>query len=298
MNSYYGPAYNYYPNNNNAWAGRPRPRSGPAAPLRDETKLLDGIVVQQAGNRAIHVDVLSNSRGKFFRISQEIRRPPYANFNSGPRFSRVIMSPESVSELATLLPDFVTAARDTSNNAIPSGPSYSLKSETLVTTNKRYFVDLKENDRGRLLRISQVNDNRGTRDVILVFAVAAIEQLAGDLDKLLQKHPADPQVLRCLDALPDPRSLKIDSERRTIYFDLDTGRSGIFLRISEVRNGTRHVLTLPEHAWDKLNYIVNTYRTELDTLRANGTLPPAAPAAAKAAPAVDLNDSGKATNAP
>ena len=42
------------------------------------------------------------------------------------------------------------------------------------------------------------------------------------------------EKLNCMEHLPDARSLRIEGERKILYFDVDTNRSGLYLRISEV----------------------------------------------------------------
>lgn len=112
-------------------------------------------------NKRFYLDVKQNSKGRFIKI---------AEVGAGGSKSRLTLSLSVAAELRDYLGDFIehyaqlgpsspeqiaqaTAGED-------GGPRRALKSEFLVRENRKYYLDLKENQRGRFLRIRQTV-NRG-----------------------------------------------------------------------------------------------------------------------------------------
>ncbi|MEM6912256.1 MAG: DNA-binding protein [Verrucomicrobiota bacterium] len=75
-------------------------------------------------------------------------------------------------------------------NRKPGGPDL-LHSEKIVTERKVFFLDLKENDRGQFVKITE--DVRGHRDTILVPAeylddfIEALQRIAEESDNLSEE---------------------------------------------------------------------------------------------------------------
>lgn len=59
----------------------------------------------------------------------------------------------------------------------------SLKSEKIQVERKQFFFDLKENPRGRFLRITE--DVKGRRDTIIL-PIAGLEDFRAVLDKMIE----------------------------------------------------------------------------------------------------------------
>jgi transcriptional activator protein Pur-alpha len=129
----------------------------------------------------------------------------------------------------------------------------ALKSETLVKEKKRYYLDLKENDRGRFLRIAMVV-SRGPRAQIAIPA-QGLKEFRENLTEILDKYndgttddagsgneQNKPEALQFTNA--NSKSLK--ASNKTFYFDLGSNARGSFLKINEVRaNQFRTNITVP-----------------------------------------------------
>lgn len=112
--------------------------------------------------------------------------------------------------------------------------SGQLKSEMMVKDNRRYFVDLKENQRGRFLRVSQTVTRGGPRSQIAIPAQGMIE-VRNALTDLVNEFGGDDDGEDegpWHGPLPEGRHLRVDN--KNFYFDVGQNNRGIYMRISEV----------------------------------------------------------------
>ncbi len=135
----------------------------------DEKELATQLVTIQS--KRFYIDVKENQRGRFIKLVE---------LAQGGRRNRVLMSMNVANEFKQKLLEFSElnsslgpAAQQPANENKDQQSKKSrdnqneglIKSETLVKDNKRYYFDLRENQRGRFLRVSQVIQ-RGPRNVI------------------------------------------------------------------------------------------------------------------------------------
>ncbi|XP_033110173.1 transcriptional activator protein Pur-beta-like, partial [Anneissia japonica] len=101
------------------------------------------VVIQ---SKRYHIDVKENRRGKFIKITEV---SPIGK-------NRLKMSMSAASDFRSHLESFceyyVKLPPSDPDNLPEDG---MLKSEMVMKENRRYYLDLKENDRGRFLRVSQ-----------------------------------------------------------------------------------------------------------------------------------------------
>ncbi|XP_027489440.1 transcriptional activator protein Pur-beta-B-like, partial [Corapipo altera] len=115
-------------------------------------------------NKRFYLDVKQNAKGRFLKI---------AEVGAGGSKSRLTLSMAVAAEFRDYLGDFIehyaqlgpSSPEQLAQAAGPpgedgAGPRRALKSEFLVRENRKYYLDLKENQRGRFLRIRQTV-NRG-----------------------------------------------------------------------------------------------------------------------------------------
>ncbi|KAF1549715.1 Transcriptional activator protein Pur-beta, partial [Eudyptes schlegeli] len=117
-------------------------------------------------NKRFYLDVKQNAKGRFLKI---------AEVGAGGSKSRLTLSMAVAAEFRDYLGDFIEhyaqlgpsspeqlaqAAGPPGEDGAGPGPRRALKSEFLVRENRKYYLDLKENQRGRFLRIRQTV-NRG-----------------------------------------------------------------------------------------------------------------------------------------
>uniref|UniRef100_A0A1A8NHM4 Purine-rich element-binding protein gamma n=3 Tax=Nothobranchius TaxID=28779 RepID=A0A1A8NHM4_9TELE len=153
-----------------------------------------------------------------------------------------------------------------------------LKSEFIERDNRKYFLDLKENQRGRFLRIRQTVSKghgsmgyygQGIEQTIVLPAQGLIEfrdalsQLIEDYgDEDADEHGRTGSRNR-LDSpeLPEAASFRVDNKR--FYFDVGSNRYGVFLKISEVRQPYRNTITVPLKAWARFGENFIRYEEEM-----------------------------------
>lgn len=208
---------------------------------------------QELATRTLHIqskrfylDVKQNRRGRFIKV---------AEVGAGGKKSRLLLAMSSAAEFRDYLTDFTEhyASLGPTNTESPPEDG-KLKSETIVKDNRRYYLDLKENQRGRFLRVSQTIPRGGPRSQIAIPAQGMIE-FRDALTELLDEFGTDDQEPQ--NELPESRSMRV--ENKMFYFDVGSNRRGVYLRISEVRNNFRTAVTIPERSWARFRDVLSEF---------------------------------------
>jgi hypothetical protein len=129
-----------------------------------------------------------------------------------------------------------------------------LKSEMMIKDNRRYYMDLKENARGRFLRVSQTITRGGPRSQIAIPA-QGMSDFRNALTDLLEEFGTEDGGFR--GELPEGRHMKV--ENKNFYFDVGQNNRGIYMRISELNRHYRTEITIPEKAWSQFRDIFVEY---------------------------------------
>ncbi|XP_061589211.1 purine-rich element-binding protein gamma-like [Cololabis saira] len=163
-----------------------------------------------------------------------------------------------------------------------------LKSELIEKDNRKYFLDLKENRRGRFLRIRQtISKGHGTMgyygpgiEQTIVLPAQGLIEFRDALSQLIddfgnedadsygdspgrggrpglrgpRNHDDGPE-------LPDAASFRVDNKR--FYLDVGSNRYGVFLKVSEVRQPYRNTITVPLKAWARFGENFLRYEDEM-----------------------------------
>ncbi|KAM6191261.1 LOW QUALITY PROTEIN: transcriptional regulator protein Pur-beta-like [Sarcoramphus papa] len=239
-------------------------------------------------NKRFYLDVKQNAKGRFLKI---------AEVGAGGSKSRLTLSMAVAAEFRDYLGDFIEhyaqlgpsspeqlaqAAGPPGEDGAGPGPRRALKSEFLVRENRKYYLDLKENQRGRFLRIRQtVNRGPGgpgfpgrppglqSGQTIALPAQGLIE-FRDALAKLIDDYGGEEDELGGpggggpggggLYELPEGTSITVDSKR--FFFDVGCNKYGVFLRVSEVKPSYRNAITVPQ-AWAKFGGAFCRYAEEM-----------------------------------
>jgi len=206
----------------------------------------------QIQSKRFYIDVKENQRGRFIKL---------AEVGVGGRKSRILMTMSAAEEFKKHLIEFSDlhsqmgpthgSADDKSDNNYDKSDNGKdtdghIKSETFIKDRKRYYMDLKENQRGRFLRVSMVVAGpRGARTQVAIPAQGLIE-FKDQLADMLERYNTLPEIENNEPAdLPESKSVR--AENKTFYFDYGSNQRGVFLKISEVRqNRYRTSITIPE----------------------------------------------------
>ncbi|CAF0728345.1 unnamed protein product [Didymodactylos carnosus] len=213
-------------------------------------------------SKRFYLDVKQNRRGRFLKI---------AEVSAGGRKSRVLMSMSVAGELRDNLQTFSehldTLGEPNPNNTPEDG---RLKSAIISRDDRKYYLDLKENERGRFLRISMV----GIISPRTQIAVPAqgINELRVTLSNLLDEFGIEddrdsvetPPAIEPAE-LPDSKYLRVGN--KNFYFDVGSNDRGVFLRISEVKPGFRTAVTIPEKVWTRFRDNIGDFISSMESER-------------------------------
>ncbi|XP_075414232.1 transcriptional regulator protein Pur-beta [Tenrec ecaudatus] len=245
-------------------------------------------------NKRFYLDVKQNAKGRFLKI---------AEVGAGGSKSRLTLSMAVAAEFRDYLGDFIEhyaqlgpsspeqiAAAASAEDG--GGPRRALKSEFLVRENRKYYLDLKENQRGRFLRIRQTINRIGgsggfgggpgpgglqSGQTIALPAQGLIE-FRDALAKLIDDYGGEEDELAggpggggggpgggLYGELPEGTSITVDSKR--FFFDVGCNKYGVFLRVSEVKPSYRNAITVPFKAWGKFGGAFCRYAEEMKEIQ-------------------------------
>ncbi|XP_030379459.1 transcriptional activator protein Pur-alpha isoform X2 [Scaptodrosophila lebanonensis] len=205
----------------------------------------------QIQSKRFYLDVKQNRRGRFIKV---------AEIGADGRRSQIYLALSTAAEFRDHLSSFSDYyASLAGQNAGPPNTDNlpedgKLKSEMMIKDNRRYYLDLKENARGRFLRVSQTITRGGPRSQIALPAQGMIE-FRDALTDLLEEFGANDGGFK--GDLPEERHMKVDN--KNFYFDIGQNNRGVYMRISEVKNNFRTSITIPEKCWIRFRDIFNDY---------------------------------------
>jgi hypothetical protein len=147
-----------------------------------------------------------------------------------------------------------------------------LRSAVISRDDRKYYLDLKENERGRFLRISMVGINNPRTQIAI--PAQGITELKSTLTNLIEEfgNEDDRDSIESPPAiepseLPESKYLRVGN--KNFYFDTGSNNRGIFLRISEVRPNFRTAITLPEKTWSRFRDNLTDFIVLMDHERHN-----------------------------
>lgn len=200
--------------------------------------------VVDAATRRFHLSLSRNVGGLFLRI---------AAARVGQDRVRVIVPGELLHDFIDTLEQAVDAAR-----AAPAAPDAGTPvfSERLGGV-KTFFIDVKDNDRGRFVRLSQVST--GGRATIII-PEEVFDQVLREVREMVETHADEVErEVRAVEALP--RSHTISTRLKRLYMDWEAGRYGRYLRLTDHTGAKRSSVIIPEEMlrelYDELGQIIS-----------------------------------------
>uniref|UniRef100_H2Z9C9 Transcriptional activator protein Pur-alpha n=1 Tax=Ciona savignyi TaxID=51511 RepID=H2Z9C9_CIOSA len=210
----------------------------------------------QTQNKRFYLDVKQNARGRFIKI---------AEVTPGGHKNRLTLSMPIACEFRNLLCDFIehySTLGPSNPDALPV--KLPLKTERITRENKRYFLDLKENQRGRFLRVRYVTFNcfygRPTNPPQIALPAQGMVEFRDALTALIDEFAQDGA-----DAPELPPSHVIGSHRSKMFF-LDVGHNqrGVFMRVTEQTRHYRSAVTIPEKFWEEFADFFKTTSDQME----------------------------------
>uniref|UniRef100_A0A7N6FEZ9 Purine-rich element binding protein G n=1 Tax=Anabas testudineus TaxID=64144 RepID=A0A7N6FEZ9_ANATE len=229
--------------------------------------------------KRFYLDVKQSVRGRFLKIAEVwIGRGRHDNIRKSKLTLSMSMAPALRYSLGDFI-DYYHAALSPTGSAVSDDHAHRvLKSEFIERDNRKYFLDLKENQRGRFLRIRQtVSKGHGTMgyygqgiEQTIVLPAQGLIEFRDALSQLIEDYGDEDSDERGRSGarnhddnpeLPEAASFRVDNKR--FYFDVGSNRYGIFLKISEVRQPYRNTITVPLKAWARFGENFIRYEEEM-----------------------------------
>jgi len=210
----------------------------------------------QIQSKRFYLDVKENKRGKFIKV---------AEIAADGRRDQIFLALSTAAEFRDHLTTFSTYYSSLgAHNPEASPPDDGkLKSEIMIKDNRRYFLDLKENNRGRFLRVSQTITRGGFRSQLAIPAQGMIE-FRNALSEIVEEFGCDDGGFQ--GELPESQHVRVDG--KSFHFDVGQNSRGIYMKISEVQPTFRTAVTIPERAWHRFRDIMEDFCDKMDGLEA------------------------------
>lgn len=195
-------------------------------------------------NKRFYLDVKENERGRFLKI---------AEVTPGGHKNRVTMAMQLLPEFRDNLSDFI-------DHYVSLGPPQALddnqddnnrrplKTARIVSGPRRYFLDLKENVRGRYLRVRAPGQHQDMPQQVIVIPALGIVEFRNTVSKVIEEFNVEQyKEEEEVNEEDLPISSAIGS-RRTKIFYMDVGKNnrGIYCRMTEQSANFRQSLTIPD----------------------------------------------------
>ncbi|KAH1011967.1 hypothetical protein HUJ04_001232 [Dendroctonus ponderosae] len=210
----------------------------------------------QIQSKRFYLDVKQNRRGRFIKV---------AEIGADGRRSQIFLALSTAAEFR----DHLSTFSDYYSSLGPPNPDNvpedgKLKSEMMIKDNRRYYLDLKENSRGRFLRVSQTITRGGPRSQVkedlkgptapqpysptafgwfqVAIPAQGMIEFRDALTDLLDEFSTDEHAYK--PDLPEGRHMHVDN--KNFYFDI-------------VKTNFRTAITLPEKSWARFRDILSDY---------------------------------------
>jgi len=137
-------------------------------------------------------------------------------------------------------------------------------SETIIIDKRRYYLDLRENQRGAFLRITQLEVQSGIRNSVAVPS-SGIAQLHDALEEVLDEFGEG----FIEDDVELPGSQNFRTDGKNFFFDPGHNARGDFLKITELKPsvGVRNTIALSVRAIPQFTQVLNKLYEDFHTIR-------------------------------
>jgi len=197
-------------------------------------------------NKRFYLDVKENNRGRFLKM---------AEVTPGGHKNRVTMAIHILPEFRDLLSDFIDHYASLGPSTIEADSKEAnedianrrpLKTARIMRGQRRYFLDLKENVRGRYLRVRAPGQNNDMPQQVIVVPASGMVDFRDALTELIATHGCDEEEHEeeCENL---PQSATIGSRRSKVFY-MDVGKNprGTYVRMTEQSANYRQSITVPD----------------------------------------------------
>lgn len=211
-------------------------------------------------SKRFYLDVKQNNRGRFVKL---------AEVALNGRKNRLFMSMKVCKTLKEVLDklekDGHTSAEPKEEGGDKSANGSMIHTETIINDKRRYYVDVRENQRGTFLRITQFEIQSGNRNSIAL-PLEGVAPFRDALEELLDEYSEG--FLEDEVDLPESQSFRTDG--KNFFFDPGHNNRGDFLKITELKQsiGVRNTIALSVKAIPQFTSMLNKVYEDFQSLRA------------------------------
>jgi len=195
-------------------------------------------------NKRFYLDVKENQRGRFIKI---------AEISPEGRKNQILMNFSTATQFSQNLVQFLNFYRDLKKLDPDNLSQGELKSEVMYKDDKKYHMDLKENARGRFLKVSETT--RGFSRFQVFIPADGMEELQHNLGELIEEY--DNGDIE--ETFPEPQNKHLRIENKSFHFDIKSNQQGRYMSISEVKGNFRNSILVPESGWESFRDVLNDY---------------------------------------
>jgi len=196
-------------------------------------------------SKRFYLDVKENSRGRFIKI---------AEISADGRKNQILMTLPTAAQFRQHLVSMIQAVRELA----PVDPARlqqgELRSEVMFKEDKKYHIDLKENARGRFLKVSETFTRGYSRFQIFIPA-DGMEEFNLHLKELIEEY--DDGEIEEAAAAPDNRHVRI--ENKNFFFSCKKNAQGRYITVAEIKGNFRNTILIPESGWDDFRDVLDDY---------------------------------------
>lgn len=196
-------------------------------------------------SKRFYLDVKENQRGRFIKI---------AEISADGRKNQILMTFSTAAVFNQNLLDFIQFYKDLGKIDPDTLQQGELKSEVMFKDDKKYHMDLKENARGRFLKVSETFTRGYSRFQVFIPADGMAE-FQRNLAELIHEYDNG----EAEEALNAPQNKHLRVENKNFYFDVRRNQQGRYMAISEVKGAYRNAILLPESGWESFRNVLDEY---------------------------------------
>merc|ERR1711892_775171 len=205
----------------------------------------DDVPVGAQGDLASRTLVLENKRGRFIKI---------AEISADGRKNQILMTFSTAALFSQNLNQFIDFYHDLDKLDPDNLRQGELKSEVMYKDDKKYHMDLKENARGRFLKVSETFTRGYSRFQVFIPADGMAE-FQHNLGELIEEYDNGDVE----ESLQVPQNQHLRIENKNFYFDVKRNQQGRYMSISEVKGNYRNSILLPESGWESFRDVLDSF---------------------------------------
>ena len=227
----------------------PRRRGPPQREFPEAEEL--GSRTLEIENKKFIIEVKANDQGRFVKILETQTQGR----------GRIIFAMDKALQFRTLLNEFLLDYQKLPP-AQDQQQSERLRTESFSQGRRRYYVDLRQNERGRFLKVTMLAGGK----TFVAVPGAGLTQFSEALSALLDEFGAGGSQPGSPPAAPEPApdSREVNAGGKKFFFDILKNDRGTFIKLSEViRSGRRTHLNIPHSCWSKLGEVFNNLAQEI-----------------------------------